>query len=107
MSELEGEGFVRNRLEEDLCVLQKRMARVEKHQSVGNGDEVLLEEIREYKEILTCPSCKTNRKDCVLSKCRHMFCYECLSRRYNSRQRKCPKCNMSFAANDFSRVFLD
>ena len=36
------------------------------------------EEIREYKETLTCPSCKVKRKDAILTKCFHVFCYDCL-----------------------------
>ena len=103
-------------------------------------DEILKEEIREYKETLTCPSCKvmidlqtinlttmTNtsasqvkRKDAILTKCFHAFCYDCLRTRYETRwkikeqtskktkisihrQRKCPKCNAAFGASDYHR----
>ena len=81
-------------------------------------DEILKEEIKEYKETLTCPSCKVNkfsqlglilvipnlfffviqvgsfflsnyfnivlqvkRKDAILTKCFHAFCYDCLRTR--------------------------
>lgn len=58
------------------------------------------------QEQLTCPSCKVNRKDAVLVKCFHVFCLECLRTRYDTRQRKCPKCNAGFGANDFHRLYL-
>lgn len=69
-------------------------------------DIVLVEEVREYKEMLTCQSCKVRRKDAVLSKCFHVFCWECLRTRYETRQRKCPKCNATFGANDYHRLFF-
>lgn len=66
-----------------------------------------MEEIREYKEQLTCPSCKVKKKDAVLTKCFHVFCLECLKTRYETRQRKCPKCNATFGANDYHRIYLE
>lgn len=58
------------------------------------------------QEQLTCPSCKVKRKDAVLTKCFHVFCLECLKTRYETRQRKCPKCNAGFGANDYHRLYL-
>ncbi|KAI1700538.1 zinc finger, c3HC4 type (RING finger) domain-containing protein [Ditylenchus destructor] len=51
---------------------------------------VLEEENRLLKEVLTCPSCKVNRKDAIILKCSHTFCMACLKRRYECRSRKCP-----------------
>lgn len=45
-------------------------------------------------------------KETVLTKCFHVFCYECLKMRYDTRQRKCPKCNCAFGANDFHRIYI-
>ncbi|KAB0394842.1 hypothetical protein E2I00_008076, partial [Balaenoptera physalus] len=50
---------------------------------------------------LTCPCCNTRKKDAVLTKCFHVFCFECVRGRYEARQRKCPKCNAAFGAHDF------
>ncbi|XP_076345549.1 E3 ubiquitin-protein ligase Bre1 isoform X9 [Tachypleus tridentatus] len=61
---------------------------------------------RRLQENLTCPSCKVKKKDAVLSKCFHVFCFDCLKTRYETRQRKCPKCNGAFGANDFHRLYL-
>ncbi len=68
--------------------------------------KVLKEEIKEYKEQLRCPSCKVKQKDAVLTKCFHVFCFDCLQKRYDTRQRKCPKCNAGFGANDFRKLYL-
>ncbi|KAG5681965.1 hypothetical protein PVAND_011365 [Polypedilum vanderplanki] len=83
-----------------------RMKNLEMEMSGATIDEVILQENREYKEALTCDSCKVKQKDAVLTKCFHVFCYECLRNRYDSRQRKCPKCNAAFGANDFHRLYL-
>lgn len=100
------ESFKNKRLIEDLESIKKKYERANKLQSATTPDEVLMEEIREYKEQLTCPSCKTKPKDAVLTKCFHVFCFDCLKTRVDTRQRKCPKCNAQFGANDFHRLYL-
>lgn len=100
------ESFKNKRLIEELESLKKKYERANKLQSATTPDEVLMEEIREYKEQLTCPSCKTKPKDAVLTKCFHVFCFDCLKTRVDTRQRKCPKCNAQFGANDFHRLYL-
>ncbi|KAK6192014.1 hypothetical protein SNE40_003570 [Patella caerulea] len=103
---LEQEAFKYKRMQEEIAKLQRKLERSKKIEMAGAADEVLLEEIKEYKEQLTCPSCKVNKKDAVLTKCFHVFCLECLKTRYETRQRKCPKCNAGFGANDFHRLYL-
>lgn len=105
-STLHHESFKNRRLAEELESLKKKYERANKLQSATTPDEVLMEEIREYKEQLTCPSCKTKPKDAVLTKCFHVFCFDCLKARVETRQRKCPKCNAQFGANDFHRLYL-
>lgn len=96
----------KRRLEEENSTLRKRLERAKKSEKLGSTDAVLMEEIRELKDVLTCPSCKVNRKDAILTKCFHVFCMKCLKTRYDTRQRKCPKCNAGFGANDFHRVYI-
>nr|XP_021206386.1 E3 ubiquitin-protein ligase Bre1 isoform X2 [Bombyx mori] len=106
-SALEAEAYKTKRLHEELAILRRKAERMKKMEQAGSSmDEVLLEEIREYKETLTCPSCKVKRKDAVLTKCFHVFCWDCLRTRYETRQRKCPKCNAAFGANDYHRLYL-
>ncbi|VDL14883.1 unnamed protein product [Hymenolepis diminuta] len=57
-------------------------------------------------EQLACPTCKTHKKDAILTKCFHVFCLNCLKTRYETRNRKCPKCNATFGANDYHRIYL-
>lgn len=106
-SSLEAEAYKTKRLQEELAQLKRKAERMKKIEMAGTSiDEVLREEIKDYKETLTCPSCKVKRKDAVLSKCFHVFCYDCLRTRYETRQRKCPKCNCAFGANDYHRLYL-
>ncbi|XP_046391028.1 E3 ubiquitin-protein ligase Bre1 isoform X1 [Ischnura elegans] len=105
-SALEAEAYKTKRLQEEIAQLRRKVERMKKIEMAGTADEVMAEEIREYKETLTCPSCKVKRKDAVLSKCFHVFCYDCLRTRYETRQRKCPKCNAAFGANDYHRLYL-
>ncbi|XP_054270479.1 E3 ubiquitin-protein ligase Bre1 isoform X4 [Macrosteles quadrilineatus] len=105
-SALEAEAYKTKRLQEEIVQLRRKTERMKKIELAGTLDEVMMEEIREYKETLTCPSCKVKRKDAVLSKCFHVFCYDCLRTRYETRQRKCPKCNAAFGANDYHRLYL-
>nr|XP_023024134.1 E3 ubiquitin-protein ligase Bre1 [Leptinotarsa decemlineata] len=106
-SSLEAEAYKTKRLQEEIAQLKRKGERMKKMEMAGTTlDEVMMEEIREYKETLTCPSCKVKRKDAVLSKCFHVFCYDCLKTRYETRQRKCPKCNCAFGANDYHRLYL-
>ncbi|CAJ0940069.1 unnamed protein product, partial [Mesorhabditis belari] len=93
------------RLKEEQDLLKKRLQHVKgAEQSVK--DEVLLMEISDLKEQLTCPSCKVNRKDALLTKCYHVFCMKCIKTRYEMRRRKCPKCNACFGANDYHRIYI-
>ncbi|KAH3885458.1 hypothetical protein DPMN_009452 [Dreissena polymorpha] len=103
---IEQEAYKYKRMQEEIAKLQRKVERSKKIEMAGGADEVLLAEIAEYKEQLTCPSCKVNKKDAVLTKCFHVFCLECLKTRYETRQRKCPKCNAGFGANDYHRLYL-
>nr|CAD7200136.1 unnamed protein product [Timema douglasi] len=99
-------GEKKTQKEEEIAQLRRKTERMKKIELAGTLDEVMMEEIREYKETLTCPSCKVKRKDAVLTKCFHVFCWDCLRTRYETRQRKCPKCNAAFGANDYHRLYL-
>jgi len=103
---LEAEAFKTKRNHEETAILKRKVERLKKIEMASDMDEILKEEIREYKETLTCPSCKVKRKDAILTKCFHVFCYDCLRTRYETRQRKCPKCNAAFGASDYHRLYL-
>lgn len=104
---LEQESYKNKRMQENLDMTKRTAERFKNYEmSDATVDEVVLRENREYREQLLCDSCKVKQKDAVISKCFHVFCYECLRSRYDSRQRKCPKCNCAFGANDFHRLYL-
>merc|ERR1712106_1067472 len=86
-SALEAEAFKYRRVQEEIASLRRKVERLKKIEMASDMDEILKEEIREYKETLTCPSCKVKRKDAILTKCFHAFCYDCLRTRYETRQR--------------------
>nr|XP_061807416.1 E3 ubiquitin-protein ligase BRE1B-like [Nerophis lumbriciformis] len=94
------------RAQEDLSRLRRKLEKQKKVEVYSDADEILQEEINQYKAKLRCPCCNTRDKDTVLTKCFHVFCYECLKMRYDTRQRKCPKCNCAFGANDFHRIYI-
>ncbi|OPJ69125.1 E3 ubiquitin-protein ligase BRE1A [Patagioenas fasciata monilis] len=102
----EKEMFNFKRTEEDISRLRRKLESTKKPDMVPNCDEILMEEIKDYKARLTCPCCNMRKKDAVLTKCFHVFCFECVKTRYDTRQRKCPKCNAAFGANDFHRIYI-
>ncbi|XP_039178106.1 E3 ubiquitin-protein ligase BRE1A isoform X1 [Crotalus tigris] len=94
------------RAQEDISRLRRKLETTKKPDMIPNCDEILMEEIKDYKARLTCPCCNMRKKDAVLTKCFHVFCFECVKTRYDTRQRKCPKCNAAFGANDFHRIYI-
>uniref|UniRef100_UPI00358F6FBB E3 ubiquitin-protein ligase BRE1A-like n=1 Tax=Myxine glutinosa TaxID=7769 RepID=UPI00358F6FBB len=102
----EKESFNLKRAQEDISKLRRKVEKQKKVEVFANADEILMEEIKEYKAKLTCPCCNARKKDAVLMKCFHVFCFECVKTRYDTRQRKCPKCNAAFGANDFHRIYI-
>ncbi|XP_062895915.1 E3 ubiquitin-protein ligase BRE1A-like [Mobula hypostoma] len=102
----EKDAFNYNRAQEDISKLRRKVERQKKPDLYTNCDEILMEEIKDYKSKLTCPCCNARKKDAVLTKCFHVFCSECVKTRYDTRQRKCPKCNAPFGANDFHRIYI-
>ncbi|KAM4637238.1 LOW QUALITY PROTEIN: E3 ubiquitin-protein ligase BRE1B-like, partial [Amazona ochrocephala] len=92
--------------QEELSRLRRKLEKQRKVEVYADADQILQEEIKEYRARLTCPCCNARKKDAVLTKCFHVFCFECVRSRYETRQRKCPKCNAAFGAHDFHRVYI-
>uniref|UniRef100_A0A8C9MP10 E3 ubiquitin protein ligase n=1 Tax=Serinus canaria TaxID=9135 RepID=A0A8C9MP10_SERCA len=102
----EKEMFNFKRAEEDISRLRRKLETTKKPDMVPNCDEILMEEIKDYNACLTCPCCNMHKKDMVLTKCVHVFCFECMKTHYDTRQHKCPKCIAAFGANDFHRIYI-
>ncbi|XP_075441256.1 E3 ubiquitin-protein ligase BRE1B-like [Ascaphus truei] len=103
----EKESFSLKRAQEEISRLRRKLEKQKKMEVYADADQILQEEIKEYRARLTCPCCNTRKKDAVLTKCFHVFCFECVKTRYDTRQRKCPKCNAAFGAHDFHRIYFN
>jgi len=53
----------------------------------------------ELRQLLTCPVCRELLDDALQPPCRHLACRACLDATYRgqSRNRKCPFCNVRYA----------
>ncbi|PAV84549.1 hypothetical protein WR25_22056 [Diploscapter pachys] len=87
--QIENAAAKRKRMEEEMLQLRKKLERAQKSEKLGSTDAVLNEEIRLLKDALTCSACKVNKKDAILTKCRHIFCQACLQKRYDTRFVQC------------------
>ncbi|KXN91035.1 E3 ubiquitin-protein ligase BRE1 [Leucoagaricus sp. SymC.cos] len=66
----------------------------------GNSD------VENLKSILKCSTCRINFRSTVLTKCMHTFCKDCVEKRIQTRQRKCPACNISFAQSEVQQFWF-
>uniref|UniRef100_A0A5F8GFT6 E3 ubiquitin protein ligase n=1 Tax=Monodelphis domestica TaxID=13616 RepID=A0A5F8GFT6_MONDO len=69
----EKESFNLKRAQEDISRLRRKLEKQKKVEVYADADEILQEEIKEYKARLTCPCCNTRKKDAVLTKCFHPY----------------------------------
>ena len=112
-----------NQLSSDEAKLQKEIKKLEKERddlkienagvkkkcdllSREGGAGALQEEIDAYKTMMGCNVCKQRDKACVITKCFHMFCRECIDTRIATRQRKCPGCALAFSENDVQNIYF-
>jgi E3 ubiquitin-protein ligase BRE1 len=112
-----------NQLSSDEAKLQKEIKKLEKEShdlkienagvkkkcdrlSREGGAGALQEEIDAYKTMMGCNVCKQRDKACVITKCFHMFCRECIDTRIATRQRKCPGCALAFSENDVQNIYF-
>jgi len=101
---LETEISKNKRLGEEITASKKRIEVLSKYEN--SGDSNLQKQLDEYKALLKCPSCNINFKNCVITRCWHVFCEDCIEKRKKSRQRKCPTCGESFGYQDVQQIYL-
>ncbi|KAB2595217.1 E3 ubiquitin-protein ligase BRE1-like 1 [Pyrus ussuriensis x Pyrus communis] len=104
--ELEKERFEKRRKEEELEVLKRKASRLRAETEASSIVEKLQQELGEYKEILKCDVCLDRTKQVVITKCYHLFCNPCVKKVLETRQRKCPRCAVSFGPNDVKPVYI-
>jgi len=106
---LEEKEFLCSRLEEEKEALQRKLDRASKTLSLSksNGkDEILEEEVKELRRQLQCDVCKDRRKSCIVSKCWHIFCRECIENSLQARRRMCPACARAISRTEVHDIFL-
>ena len=59
-----------------------------------------------FRRKVKCSLCMHNDKDAIISKCMHAFCRECIQRRLDNRNRKCPACALQFDYQSVKDLFL-
>uniref|UniRef100_A0A7S3DRI5 E3 ubiquitin protein ligase n=1 Tax=Entomoneis paludosa TaxID=265537 RepID=A0A7S3DRI5_9STRA len=77
--------------------------------SSGNSGftaDQLKTQIQVLKNRLACPVCHFRDKECIIMRCRHMHCKQCVEERLNNRSRRCPTCNNPFGKSDMEDIFL-
>lgn len=81
--------------------------------STGGGDAASSFTIEQLKGQVTyldrkinCPVCNTREKKCILLRCRHMFCQQCVDVNIKNRSRKCPACAQRFDMKDVAEIWL-
>lgn len=55
---------------------------------------------------LTCAVCNIRDKQVILSRCRHMFCRQCVDKNVKNRSRKCPACGQGFGVKEVEDIWL-
>lgn len=59
-----------------------------------------------WRKIAQCSVCNYRAKSHVLQRCMHVFCKECVDKRLETRQRKCPTCGGAFGPNDVKAIYI-
>lgn len=81
-----------------LCLLKKRY---------GSTDEIEnIDDIDMYRKVIRCGLCDVNLKNCVIVKCMHCFCEECVKKRFKARNRRCPTCAKDFLMTDVKKIYF-
>jgi E3 ubiquitin-protein ligase BRE1 len=108
----------KRKLMESLAVAQREAAEAAKKvmhlrasSGGGGGDsgftaDQLETQVSVLKSRLACPVCNHRDKECILLRCRHMFCKPCVEENVKNRSRKCPACGQRFDNKDVHDVWL-
>mmetsp|Transcript_5595 Transcript_5595/g.11500 ORF Transcript_5595/g.11500 Transcript_5595/m.11500 type:complete len:958 (-) Transcript_5595:109-2982(-) len=74
--------------------------------STGFTADQMKTQVDFLKKRLACPVCHYRDKECIIMRCRHMHCKQCVEDRLSNRSRKCPTCNIPFGRSDVEDIFL-
>jgi E3 ubiquitin-protein ligase BRE1 len=89
---------------EELERLRKQQEKLVKQEKLAlNGDS---DQLQVYRTMAMCSVCTVRWKNTTLVSCGHVFCKECVDKRTETRQRRCPSCNKGFGTGDVLAVHL-
>eukprot|EP01125_Pyxidicula_operculata_P005275 TRINITY_DN1899_c0_g1_i1.p1 TRINITY_DN1899_c0_g1~~TRINITY_DN1899_c0_g1_i1.p1 ORF type:complete len:1091 (-),score=334.39 TRINITY_DN1899_c0_g1_i1:7-3279(-) len=76
--------------------------------STDSRSSFLEEQLEHYKSKLKCSECRQNTKNCVISRCHHVFCRSCLEGLLENGDGRsvCPRCNSGYNANDLHNIYI-
>lgn len=99
------------RLSAERDTLTRKLARAGKEsfdsgKGGGGVDRDVELQIETYRRKVKCSLCMINDKDAIINKCMHAFCRECLQKRLDVRNRKCPACAVQFDYQSVKDLFL-
>ena len=98
------------RLDEQLALTKKRLAKAKKAKKASKGASAAhtMDEFNVLKNALRCPVCQDDSKEVIIAKpnCFHLFCQGCIKKNLDTRHRKCPTCNASFGQSDVHQIYL-
>ena len=72
----------------------------------GFTAEQLHTQVKHLQSRVNCPVCNARDKKCILLRCRHMFCKNCVDETIKNRSRKCPACGIRFDTKDVGDIWL-
>ena len=76
---------------QELDGLKTQLERIKATSALTNGSND--DQVQVYRGIAMCSVCNLRWKDTVITSCGHVFCKECVDKRVETRQRRCPNCN--------------
>lgn len=98
----------KRKLEDDVKIFKRRLENNGLNVDLVDSEELesLKLENMDMKTAIMCSVCHDKRKNCIITKCGHMFCSECIENNLKARNRKCPKCNCQYGQEDFKSAWL-
>ncbi|KAL2311783.1 E3 ubiquitin-protein ligase brl2 [Schizosaccharomyces pombe] len=91
----------------DILSKQDEEHEKEKRKLKDTGVSTSAEELKTFRAMCKCSVCNFERwKDRIISLCGHGFCYQCIQKRIETRQRRCPICGRGFGASDVIPIHL-
>ena len=62
--------------------------------------------INDLEHKIKCHVCGDREKNCVITRCFHVFCRTCIDDNVKNRIRKCPACSLPFGDKDTHDIYL-